>query len=682
MGEPMQFRPFFSSWVLLLVGCVILLQPSMGIAQEDVPEALLDLNVEDLLNLEVTSATKKAQALSNVAAAVFVISNEDIRHSGATNIPDLLRMVPGLHVARIDSNKWAVTSRGFNGRFANKLLVLIDGRSVYSPAFSGVYWEAQDVMLEDIERIEVIRGPGATLWGANAVNGIVNVITKHAADTQKGLLSGGGGSEERGFGSGRFGFKLGEIGFARAFVKGFRRDDLIRSEGGSAGDDWTMIRGGIRADLHPSQQDAVMLQSHVYSGDLDQTVDLTNLDPPYLTRMEETVETSGWHGLVSWQHTLSPTSQFKLQTYYDHTERKEAIVHQIHDIFDLDFQHQFAWNGQHDFIWGLGYRYIKDSFRKASNYRLSPRARDTQLFSGFLQDQITLLPEKLWLTLGTKLEHNSFTGVEVQPTARLLWAPHARHRLWAAFSRAVRTPSRIEDDSEILGKVIPPLQQGNFTPLPVAITINGDRNFRAEVLLAYEIGYRFLPAQNLSFDTTFFYHDYENLRGNVLGQPAFRGTFLEQPIFFANAREARVLGVELAAIWQPFPWLREDLAYSFLQTDMDLDESKEPGFQFEKSPRHQVSLRSRATLHPKVDVDLWFRYVGSSRALTDEAGQGRISRYLTLDARLAWRPHQDLELSLVGQNLLNSHHLEFVQESFTLPTEVQRGVYGKVAWRF
>ncbi len=663
---------------------VMLLSP-LVIAEAKTPEEedLLALSLEDLLDIEVTSVSKKARALSDSAAAVFVISSDDIKRSGATNLPDILRMVPGLHVARIDANKWAVTARGLNGRFANKLLVLIDGRSVYSPSFSGVYWEVQDLMLEDVERIEVIRGPGATLWGANAVNGVINVITKHSADTQGGLISAGGGTEERGFGAARYGFKVGALGYGRAFIKGFKRDELVRSQGGSAGDDWSMIHGGVRMDYHPTQQDSVMVQGNAYSGDINQIVMVSDLNPPFSVVNHDHVDVSGWHVLTNWQHTLSATSEFKLQAYYDHTNRKELVIEQTHDIFDLDFQHQFGWGKRHDFIWGLNYRYVADTFRHGWTFKFNPRSRDTHLISGFVQDEVTLIPRQLWLTVGTKLEHNTFTGVEVQPTARILWAPHPHHRLWAAFSRAVRTPSRAEDDSQGVINVIPPATGANLSPFPIAMTFLGNRNVRAEVLLAYELGYRFMPLKSLSLDAALFYHDFQNLQSNELRPPVFHGSYVEQPLVFANQRQAGLYGFELAATWHPMAWLRGDLAYSFLKTRLDFSKESDVTPQAAKSPRHQVSLRTRMNLNAETDFDLWFRYVGKSKAITTFfRKEAQISRYFTLDARIAWRPLQNLEVSLTGQNLLSAHHLEYVQESFTLPTEVQRGVYGKVEWRF
>ncbi|BCX89648.1 iron complex outermembrane recepter protein [Methylomarinovum tepidoasis] len=660
-----------------------LMIPFAALAESVGPE-LSELPLEDLLKLEVTSVSKKTQALTDAPAAIFVITQEDIRHSGATHVADLLRMVPGMDVARIDANKWAVNARGFNGRFANKLLVLIDGRSIYTPTFSGVYWEAIDLILEDIERIEVIRGPGAALWGVNAVNGVINIITRHAADTQGGLAFFGGGSELRGFGGARYGFRLGDKNYGRVYIKGTRHDDLVRADGGSAGDDWSIISGGLRMDFHPGANDTLMLQGHAYGGDIDQGIYTVALAPPDYTFVQDHATQSGWHVLTRWQHVLSPSSELRLQAFYDHSERDEIIMEQVNDVVDLDLQHQFNWGGWNDIVWGLEYRYTKDALRPPmNNFRLSPVGRDTHLASAFLQDQITLVPRALWLTLGSRLSHNTFTGFEIQPTARLLWAFHPKHRLWAAISRAVRTPSRSEEDTAGALTLGDPLKmRQNLLPLPLLVSISGNRNLRPEKLLAYELGYRFLPAPEMFVDLALFYHDYDDLVGQQPQSLRFQGTYVELPLRFANVRTADLYGLELAAGWQPAQWLRSDLAYTFLHTDIDT--SKEgKGTQVEKSPRHQVSLQIRTHPWKAVDFDAWFRYVSPAEALFAlDSRAKRISRYFALDLRLAWHPVEALELSVVGRNLVNSRHLEYVQENFVAPTEVQRSVYGRLKWCF
>jgi len=640
-------------------------------------EDILDLSLEDLLNVKITSVSKKAQSLSDAPAAIFVITSDDLRRSGSTCIPEALRMVPGINVARIDSNKWAVTSRGFNGRFANKLLVLIDGRTVYTPSFSGVYWEVQDTLLEDVERIEVIRGPGATLWGANAVNGVINIITKHAADTQGGLLALGGGNKERAFAGARYGMALGEGTYGRVYAKGFKRDEFVHLEGGDAGDDWDMLRCGFRVDSRLSGRDALTVQGDVYKGNINQTLELPTLTAPFSQTFKDKADVEGWNVVAHWQHTLSPTSEFTLQMYYDRTDRDEEFEHEIRDTYDIDFQHRFAAGDRHDIIWGLGYRYTSDDFSNSLVLSMDPDSSSDELFSAFLQDEITLIKERLWLTLGSKFEHNYFSDseFEIQPNARLLWAPHPKHKFWAAVSRAVRTPSRIEHNGKVVTAVLP------LDP-PIVLTVVGDSDYDSEELLAYELGYRVVPAKSLTMDFTVFYHDYDKLRSSELGLPVFDGVSIEQPLWFDNELKGEIYGVELATVWQAADWWRWDLAYSYLETDMDTRNAQDKA-QNSDGPQHQVSLRSAINLSSDLDLDIWLRYVddvktvsGNTMSLVD------INDYLTFDVRLAWWPHKDVECSVVGQNLLDDKHPEFVQESFTLPTEIERSVYGKLTWHF
>ncbi len=634
------------------------------------------LSIEDLMGIKVTSVSKKTQYLSDSAAAIFVITNDDLKRSGVTNIPDALRMIPGLNVARIDSNKWAVNSRGATSRFADKLLVLIDGRSVYTPSFSGVYWEVQNVMLEDVERIEVIRGPGATLWGANAVNGVINIISKHAEDTQSGLVSLGGGSEEQAFASARYGTSLGKNTYGRIYAKGFNGDKFQFSQGDDAGDDWGMRQGGFRVESNLNANDSVNLQGDIYQGDINQQMTLPCSTEPYCKEKSDDTEVSGGNLVARWQSILSSTSEFTLQAYYDRTERKEAFAHEKRNSFDLDFQHRFSAGTRHDIVWGARYRHTSDDFARNPLVLLDPDSRSDDLYSAFLQDEISLVQNRLKLTLGSKFEHNDYTGHEVQPSLRLLWLPHPNHKLWTSVSRAVRTPSRVENDGTIINEVIP----ASSTPagLPVVIKTMGTPGYESEELTAYELGYRFVPNQAFSLDIATFYNDYDNARTVEVGTPVFQGTYIEQPLYFTNTFSAHTYGVEVAGTWQAAKWLKLDLAYSYLVSDF------EDGGQLGKEPTHQASLRSALTPREDLDLDIWLRYVDNVTAIyvASDNDLFDIDGYLTLDLRLAWRPTGNWELSLVGQNLLESSHLEFVQESFTRPTEVERSIYGKVTYQF
>lgn len=444
---------FLSITTLAMPG-VVVSQPSDSLPME----AYLDLPLEDLLSLEVTSVSKKRQPLSEAPAAIYVITQDDIKRSGVTSIPEALRMAPGVQVTRINSNKWAVSSRGFNGQMSNKLLLLIDGRSVYTPAFSGVYWDVQDTFMDDIERIEVIRGPGATLWGANAVNGIINVITKSAGNTQGGLLTLGAGSEEKGFAGFRYGASLGDHSQGRFYLKAFDRDGFSDlATGTDAGDQWKSYRAGFRIDGGASTEDGWTFQGDIYHTDENQYVASQWVStPPFNLPDDDNFNTTGWNLLTRWNHHLSDRSSMTLQLYYDHAERDELILGQTHDTFDLDFQHNLMLGNRHDVIWGFGYRAVKDDFDNTFAVSLSPDSRTNHLISAFVQDQIELVPDRFHLTVGSKIEHNDYTGFEVQPSVKMLWTPHERHTLWGSVSRAVRTPSRVEASGQVVIVGIPP----------------------------------------------------------------------------------------------------------------------------------------------------------------------------------------------------------------------------------
>ncbi|HKL82321.1 MAG TPA: TonB-dependent receptor plug domain-containing protein, partial [Desulfobacter sp.] len=415
-------------------------------AQKDI----FELSMEELMDIEVTSVAKKSQNLSNSATAIHVITNEDIKRSGVTNIPDALRMVPGITVARIDANKWAVSARGFAGRFANALLVLIDGRSVYTPAFSGVYWEVSDVLLEDVDRIEVIRGPGATVWGANAVNGVINIITKHAGDTQGGYVALGSGNHENVISSVRYGDALGQDTFWRFYAKHQSRDEFTLASGSDAGDAWTKTQAGFRLDSMLSSRDSLTIQGDIYEADIDQTLLLAGLTPPsYLTSTPVETDIKGWNLLSRWKRTLSPDSDFTLQVYYDGKNQAEDINESDRNTFDIDATHRFALGAWNDIVWGIRYRYTRDRFSESYIVSIDPTEEEDHLFSGFIQDEISLADDAVKLTFGSKLEYNEYSHMEIQPTIRALWKVNNEHKVWGAISRAVRTPSRFESNGEI-----------------------------------------------------------------------------------------------------------------------------------------------------------------------------------------------------------------------------------------
>lgn len=674
--------PLLEHTILMLLP-LLLLTSTTSFAKDHTntarPRQLMEMSLEDLLAIEVTSVAKKPQTLSEVAAAVYVITEEEIRRSGVTNIPEALRLAPGVQVARIDANKWAISIRGSNSRFANKLLVLIDGRSVYTPLFSGVFWDAQDTVLEDIERIEVIRGPGGTLWGANAVNGVINIITKGATDTQGGLAKAGVGTEERGFATLRYGGALGDSAHYRVYGKYFNRDGGVELTGEEGADDWDQARAGFRLDWQASNRDLVTMQGDIYDGHSGEQLQLASSTPPFRATVANDQDLSGGNLLARWTRSRPEASSLSLQLYYDRTERDALLFSETRDTVDIDFQHRFSLFDVNDIVWGLGYRYTTDDAGSTALATFDPDARNDQLFSAFLQDEISIIPERLLLTLGSKFEHNDYTGFEIQPSARLLWSPVDDHVLWAAVTRAVRTPSRADRDTTI-NTLIQGVLELPTLPLPVIARISGNKDFDSEKLLAYELGYRLQATDSLAVDIAAFYNDYDDLRGVQTRAPLcepggvslannpfclFTAQSLVVPSTLVNTESAQNYGFEMAADWQSADWWRWKAYYAFLQ-----DDGPPP-----LSPRHYVSVRSAIDLSRAVHTDLWLRYV-------DSVDDFDIDRYVTLDARLAWQARDNLELALVGQNLIEPEHQEFLSELGDVPIAIERSGYVQLRWVF
>jgi len=423
-------------------------------ADNGIGTEVLELPLERLMDVSVVSASRKSQSLSEVSSAVFVINQEDIRHSGATTIPDLLRMVPGVQVASIDGNSWAVSIRGFNGTFANKLLVMIDGRSVYTPLYGGVFWDVQDTMLENIERIEVIRGSGSTMWGANAVNGVINIITKNAQDTEGGMLTGLTGNHDNGTLAARYGAALGDSTNYRLYLKQIDRGDTFSDTPG-ARDYFRVTRGGFRIDSAPSSSLNLTLQGDAYGGHEGNTAGIPTFSFPYRGLLRETAGLFGANILSRLDWLQSEASKFSLQLYYDRTARTTDLAKEYRDTADFDLQHNLRLNDTHEITWGAGYRFLHDHTPGSATFSLTPESRSDSLLNLFAQDEITLLPDTLRFTLGSKLEHSEFSGWELEPSAKLSWTPAKGYSLWASVSRSVRTPTRGEQDANIALIVTP-----------------------------------------------------------------------------------------------------------------------------------------------------------------------------------------------------------------------------------
>lgn len=648
--------------LLLFCNCQV-----FELKSETLNNDFFDLDLQQLADIEITSVSKKKQKLSLAASSVFVLNTEDIRRSGVTTIPDALRLVPGVQVAKLDANKWAISIRGFNDFFSNKLLVLMDGRSVYSPLFGGAYWDTVDTVLEDIERIEVIRGPGGTLWGSNAVNGVINIITKNAKDSTGLFISGLVGNEERGKISLRYGGDINQQTNYRIYAKGFEKD-----EAKDGVDDWRMGRVGFRMDSEPGKHDKLTLQTEVYSGEEGERA-ISQINTPPFGNFASKTDVFGTHVLFRWERDLGDDSDLSFQTYYDRTERNHFYLKDKRDIVDFDFQHRFQTFGRQELIWGLGFRYIGDNTTAGTVWNLVPQERSDRIYSAFVQDEISLIDEQLILTLGSKIEHNSYSGFQYQPSARLLWSPYEKHSVWGSASRAVRIPSRAEQDVVI--------QRGIISPT-LALNILGSREMDAEELIAYEIGYRFLDPQ-YTFDISLYYNDYDNLR-SLERASIIPGTPNILPFIIDNELQGEVYGLEIASSWQINESLRLYGGYSFTQmqlhpTSVSTDKIEEADEN--DTPHHQFTIRSLWQASENWQLDTTLRYVDNVGEV-EASSKESVDSYLTIDLRVAWQAHESVELSLVGQNLLGKHREFRGSTVATQATDVQPGVYFKADFRY
>ena len=609
-------------------------------------EALKKLSIEQLMNLQVTSVSKRPEPLSQTASAIQVITPEDIRRSGASSLAEALRLASNLQVAQLDSRQWAISARGFNSTSANKLLVLIDGRTVYTPLFSGVFWDVQEVPLADIDRIEVISGPGATLWGANAVNGVINVITKDAKDTQGFLLSGGGGTEQHGFGTVRYGAALGSSVRARIYGRGFDRDATALPSGQGAADDWYLGQGGFRMDWEASSASRVTLQGDLYDGRIGQP-------------SAGDIAVSGGNAMARWSHTISEKSSLAGQLYYDRTHRDiPGTFGEDLDTYDVDLQHSARVGARHDVVWGLGYRLINDRVVNGSVLAFLPSHVARQWFTGFVQDEIALVPNRLHVALGTKIEHNDYTGFEIQPSGRVNWRLSPSGTLWAAVSRALRTPSRI--DRDLFARVSP------------TSFLAGGPGFRSEEELAYELGYRHQQGF-LALSVATFYSRYHGLRSvEQLNPPA------ADTLVIDNGQDGESYGAELTADYHVTDRWRLRAGYTELRVHVwpnpgSTDASR--GATESQIPDRQLLLLSSVDLPAHLGLAAWFRAI-------DDINDQLVPAYAELNATLTWQPTSKIDLSLVGQNLLHRRHREFGAATSPTRRDIERGVYGAVAWRF
>lgn len=636
---------------------------------------LKQLSLEQLGSLEVTTASKEPEQVWRTPAAIYVLTQEDIRRSGATSIPEVLRLVPGVEVARIDSDHWAVGIRGFGGEFSKSLLVLIDGRSVYSPLFAGVYWQLQDTVLEDIDRIEVIRGPGGTIWGANAVNGVINIITKSTKDTHGVLVSTSGGNLDQGIADVRVGGTNGKGFDYRVYGRGFiRGPEFHPANDQSNFDHWKTGQLGFRTDWNLNSRDTLTMQGDMYEGLDGERVAISLYTPPSRLVIDGPHDVGGGNILGRWRREFSKDSDVQIQGYYDRTSRYSPQLDEIRDTFDIDLLYHVTLKDRHNVLMGLGGRWSPDSIvQKFATLDFKPHKETDSIYSGFLQDQIAIVPDKVALTLGSKFEYNNYSGFEIQPNVRLLWTPTQHQSFWAAVTRAVRTPSRLDQD----------LQLTDFLAAnpPTFLRVLGSKNFSSEQLLGFEAGYRTLVASKLYVDVAFFQNEYNDLYGfgpgAIFVEPTPTPAHVVLQVPLANALKGDTTGVEIAPEWKPVEWWGLKGSYSYLH----LYVHDKPGFTDNintvsdngSSPHHQFVIQSHFNFPKKFDFDVTYRYVSSLPAQL-------VNAYGTGDVRLGWHPVSDWELSVVGQNLLQPHHPEFGSDVDTI-VGVKRSVYAKIVWR-
>ncbi len=661
-------------WTCLSAALILLLFSSPSHAQEETDEVdeatqedveeLSDFSLEDLLDMEVTSVSKSAQPLSKAASAIFVVTQDDIQRAGARSIPEALRLVPGIEVAQINRHRWAITSRGFNSVFASKMLVLMDGRTMYTPLFSGTFWNQQSTPVENIERIEVIRGPGATLWGANAVNGIINIITKKAKDALGGRAKVVLGSNNiEGYSS--YGTALGEDAHLRVYGQWFDRDDFVNAQNNDTNADWDLGQIGFRLDVDLSSRDTLTVQGDAYDGRAEQTIDIFNPNSPTLASvLNDTIDIAGANMIARWNRKISEEQDFTLQIYVDRTERTDGLFKDVRNTYDLEFQHRFQLGDSHNFIWGVGYRYISDDLEGGAQLFASPDARRYQIFNAFLQDEITLVDDELKLIIGSKVSHNDFSGFEVQPSIKMIWTPAPEHTVWVSASRAVETPSRALQDLTIN---LSPVNIGGSPVIPAVIP---SRFTKSTELLAFELGYRIRPADNLSFDLALFYNDYEriattDLRGlNISGGLPFLESIRD------NKAKGRSYGLELSSEWRPLKDLRVSASYSFIAIDIKSVGSTDPNFDGaeDSSPSHRIVFRANWDITSDLEFNTTVYW-------TDKIRRFDIPNYLRLDLQLRWRVLDNLELAIGVRNLLDDRHPEFSDTFGRRGSEVERTAY-------
>ena len=639
---------------------------------------LTQLSLEQLGDIQVTSVTKEPEEVWKTPAAIYVITQEAIQRSGATNIPEALRLAPGVEVARISSDTWSIGIRGFGTRLSRSVLVLIDGRSVYSPLLAGVYWEVQDTLIEDIDHIEVIRGPGGTIWGPNAVNGVINIITRSSKETQGGLASAGGGNVQQGFGEGRYGAAHGKDFTYRVYGKAFGWAPQYHPDGHNY-DSWQGGQAGFRMDWTHNVRDTYTLQGDFYNQDFGESVSITTYNPPVTYIQDGAGSLSGGNILWRWRRAQGEKKDIQIDAYYSRDNRHELNFGDLRDTYDVDYLQRRPFTRQ-ELSWGASID-ISHGYEPlvTSGLYFLPQHRTDQLYTGFVQDEIALAPNKVDLFVGSKILKTNYTGVLFEPSVRLLYTPTVTQTLWAAFTRAVRTPADVERDFYLSSRI-------GTTPdgLPYFARFNANPNFTSEVLNGYELGYRRLVKKSLYVDIATFFNQYSNLFSEELTG----GPFIETDPYpthelvtaqFGNSYKATTEGGEIVAEWQPKEFWRLSGSYSFLEMHIKIANPNainvgSPLTTQGSSPQHQVLIQSNLNLPKSITADVQVRYISSLPGL-------QIPSYWTGDASLGWNVSKQVLLSVEGQNLFQPYHYEFSYDP-SGPVGIRRSVFGRVTWRW
>jgi len=657
----------------------------------DTRSDLAKMSIEELINLKVTIASKKEKKISESPSAIYVITQEDIRRSGYTSVPEILRLVPGFHVSQINSNAWAISSRGFSNKYSNKLLVLMDGRSLYNPVFSGVDWNIRDTFIEDIDRIEVIRGPGGALWGTNAVNGVVNIISKKANDTTGKFLTIGVGDEDKNFSGFRYGKEFMQDLYIKSYVKYFKRAGFLDTYSNKGHDEWSSIRSGFKLEKSNDDYESFTIQGDIFNGQAgDNEYEFYDLKNYFSSK---NLDFSGGNILLRFKHKFSNLSDIRFQTYYDDVRQsiKNEYNSQIKTI-DVDFQHNFNYFDNQEIIWGIGFRYIDDKidYYTQSDISLRSKNNSSKLFSGFFQNELSLINNKLKITIGSKFEKNEFTGWEFQPVGTIIWNQSLQNCFWASFARAVRTPSMYDLTINEIKKEVQPEDSDNGINQnkTIELTYHVYQNIDSEYLYSYESGFRMQALDNLYFDIAGFYNVYKNLEDIDIKEYSNNYNSYRKNYYMniSNKDNAIIYGFEIVVNFDIYEWWHLRGSYSLLIMDLannsenihlnEIDNARkflELPYNFE-SPKNQFNIRSFFELPYNIEFDTFIRYV-------ENIPKSDVDSYVEADCRLSYKPNKNLELIFVGKNLFDKGHSEYFDTGYE-SAEVERNFYCKLNYNF